>query len=156
MTHLWTSLFCVVLGIFTVNGKGDDATVSANQNGVAADVALRELANTMNWGYRPATDQVVAELSKVSLDLSFNNQKPRITAQLIAMTAGMDVTFDDRTSTAGYSAIMHVSPSQSNDTLSRSENPAGSWAATGVSPMGETPASRAGRASKGRRMRITR
>ena len=70
----------------------------------------------MNWGYRPATDQVVAELSKVSLDLSFNNQKPRITAQLIAMTAGMDVTFDDRTSTAGYSAIMHVSPSQSNDT----------------------------------------
>ncbi len=116
MMHVLASLLWAALGIFTVNGKGDDATVSANQNGVAADVALKELAQTMNWGYRPATAQVVQELSKVSLDLSFSDQKPRITAQLIAVTAGMDVTFDDRTSATGYTAIMHVALAQSNAT----------------------------------------
>jgi tetratricopeptide (TPR) repeat protein len=104
------------LGIFTVTGKGDDATVSANTNGVTAEAALQALAKAMGWGYRPATERVVEELTKVSIDLSFTDQKPRIVAHLIAVTAGMDVAFDDRTSTVGYTALMHVAPAQPGDT----------------------------------------
>jgi len=119
---LWTALIgpanpvILPVGIFTVTGKGEAATVSANTNGVTADAALQALAKAMGWGYRPVTDRVVQELTKVSIDLSFNDQKPRIIAHLIAVTAGMDVAFDDRTSTIGYSAIMHVAPAQPGDT----------------------------------------
>jgi tetratricopeptide (TPR) repeat protein len=104
------------VGIFTVKGKGDAATVSANTNGVTADAALRALARAMGWAYRPATERVVEELTRVSIDLSFTDQKPRIIAHLIAVTAGMDVAFDDRTTTVGYTAIMHVAPAQPGDT----------------------------------------
>ena len=124
MMRLLLPLFCASLagtpgpsvaltpnaGLFTVHGEGDAATVSANQNGVAADMALKKLARVMGWGYRPATSLVVQELGKVSLDLSFRDQKPRIIAQLVAVTAGMDVTFDDRTSAVGYTAIMPRTP----------------------------------------------
>ncbi len=104
--------------LFKVEKQGDVALVSANRGAVTAAEALQQLCVAMSpqWKLRD-TKEIRAELEKISLDLAFDGQPARVVAQLIAVSAGLDVVFDDQTVQGSERVTMHVvaAPSPSSE-----------------------------------------
>ena len=93
--------------IFSVNREVNPPRVSADRDAVTAFSALTELGATMGWTLLSEPDWIRRELEQVSLDLSFQDQDPRMIAKLLAAAGGVEVTFDDRSDTH---SVLHLIP----------------------------------------------
>ncbi len=76
-----------------------DTWVKANRPGVPADVALVQLASVLKGWTRPKYEsaELQRQVELETIDLSFDAQPARVVAQLIAVAAGADIVFYDRT-----------------------------------------------------------
>ncbi|MCC6673064.1 MAG: tetratricopeptide repeat protein [Planctomycetes bacterium] len=95
-------------GVFRLEGAGAALRVSADRNPIAADEALRALAQAMGWRVHFESERLATQLSYNPLDLSFERQDPRVIAHLIATASDADVAFDDRTAEGQGSTVLHV------------------------------------------------
>lgn len=88
--------------------------VSANKYGVTAEAALYRLAQRMRWKITTESEIVDQRLGKVSLDLAFTKQPPRVIAHLISASVGLDVAFND----SGKRTELHVISAPSGESES--------------------------------------
>jgi len=82
--------------LFVKNGE-NPVTISADRRAVTAAEGLERLGIAMNWIVVFQTPGLRNNLVRVSLDLAFQEEDPRIVAQLIAAAANADVLFSDGT-----------------------------------------------------------
>ena len=102
--------------IFKVDRTLTPARASADRVGISASRALHALAQAMDWRYRPATDSVEGALDRVSLDLAFVDQPARGVAHLLAISAGVDVVFDDPPAGSDGAVELHIVHAPSAET----------------------------------------
>lgn len=94
--------------LFKVDRKGGAVTVSADSNGVSCDRALLALGLAMDWRVDFDSKALENALGVTTVDLSFDNQPPRVVAHLIAAAGGADLVFDDRSEDGVIRTRVHV------------------------------------------------
>lgn len=113
--------------IFSINREVKPPRVSADRDAVTAFGGLTELSTAMGWTLLPEPDRVRSDLELVSLDLSFEDQDPRMIAQLLAAAGGVDVTFDDRSDVHSILHLIPLSDATSESGQERLRNRAAQW-----------------------------
>ncbi len=113
--------------IFSVNREVKPPRVSADRDAVTAFGALTELGTAMGWTLLPQPDRIRNDLELVSLDLSFEDQDPRMIAQLLAAAGGVEVTFDDRSEVHSILHLIPLPDATSEPGQERLRNRAAQW-----------------------------
>jgi len=100
-----------VFNVHTVAGKdGTPASVrvDADRRAISCLDALRGLVAAVNWNLVVESKPLENDLLFASVDLNLADQDPRMVAQLIAVSGGADIVFDEAQAVDGARPTVHV------------------------------------------------
>lgn len=89
-------------------GSAQRTTVTADRRAVSCLDALRQLADAVDWNLRVDSKPLENDLRFHTVDLDLGGQDPRVVGQLIAVSAGADIVFDEGKPEDGERPTLHV------------------------------------------------
>jgi hypothetical protein len=119
-----------VVGKVETAGAVERKVVTADRRAVPCLLALRLLADAMDWHINIDSKPLESDLRSQAIDLDFADQDARVAGQLIAVAAGADMVFDAGNIDAGVRPTMHVTRKPESVTESgrnRLRGLAGQW-----------------------------